>query len=67
LNHLSGQRHKQSGDLGFFLVMGGISASFIVLIVLLLIADLLYTSVDDFWTAVRKPEVQAAFRLTVIT
>lgn len=64
---MSGQRHKQSGDLGFFLVMGGISASFIVLIVLLLIADLLYTSVDDFWTAVKKPEVQAAFRLTLIT
>ncbi|MEC8556721.1 MAG: ABC transporter permease [Planctomycetota bacterium] len=67
MNHLSGQRHKQSGDWGFFLVMGGISASFILLIVLLLIADLLYTSVDDFWTAVRKPEVQAAFRLTLIT
>ncbi len=64
---MSGQRHKQSGDWGFFLVMGGISASFILLIVLLLIADLLYTSVDDFWTAVRKPEVQAAFRLTLIT
>ncbi len=64
---MSGQRHKQSGDWGFFLVMGGISASFILLIVLLLIADLLYTSVDDFWTAVKKPEVQAAFRLTLIT
>lgn len=64
---MSGQRHKQSGDLGFFLVMGGISASFILLIVLLLLADLLYTSVDDFWTAIKKPEVQAAFRLTLIT
>lgn len=47
--------------------MGGISASFILLIVLLLLADLLYTSVDDFWTAIKKPEVQAAFRLTLIT
>lgn len=47
--------------------MGGISACFIVLIVLLLIADILFTSPSDFIEAIRKPEIQAAFWLTMLT
>lgn len=61
---------RRSGPLAdtvFFLVMGGLSACFILLIVLLLAADLTYTSVDEFLAALRKAEIQAAFRLTLIT
>jgi molybdate transport system permease protein len=47
--------------------MGGLSASFLLLIVLLLIADLSFTSATEFFAALRKPEIQAAFRLTLLT
>ena len=58
---------RRRSDVPFFLVMGGISACFIVLIVLLLIADILFTSPSDFVEAIRKPEIQAAFWLTMLT
>ncbi|OYP36455.1 molybdenum ABC transporter permease [Rhodopirellula sp. MGV] len=45
--------------------MGGISATFITLIVLLLVADLRFTSLSDFHAALVKPEIQAAMRLTI--
>ena len=47
--------------------MGGLSASFILLIVLLLAADLMFTSVADFQEAIQKPEIQAAFKLTLVS
>ena len=47
--------------------MGGLSAAFVLLIVLLLAADLMFTSAADFADAVRKPEIRAAFRLTLIS
>lgn len=49
----------------FFLVMGGLSSSFILLIVLLLIADITFTSFAEFLTALSKPEIQSAFKLTM--
>ena len=51
----------------FFLVMGGLSACFILLIVLLLAADLLFTSPDEFLSALKKPEILAAVRLTLLS
>lgn len=47
--------------------MGGLSASFVLLIVLLLAADLMHTSFAEFKAAILKPEIQAAFRLTLIS
>ncbi len=47
--------------------MSGLSACFVVLIVLLLVADLMFTSTQEFSNALRKPEIQAAFRLTLLT
>ena len=57
--------HRRCSDVPFFLVMGGLSACFILLILLLLIADLMFTSVADFKQALLKPEIQAAVRLTL--
>jgi molybdate transport system permease protein len=61
------KRSSRLADTTFFLVMGGLSGSFILLIVLLIAADVLFTSPGDFLEALRKPEIQAAFRLTVVT
>lgn len=47
--------------------MSGLSASFILLILLLLAADFLFTSPGEFLAALRKPEIQAAFKLTLAT
>lgn len=61
---LKRNRTRQFSDVVFFLTMGGLSACFILLIVLLLVADLMFTSPQEFANALRKPEIQAAFRLT---
>ena len=58
---------RRRSELPFFLVMGGLSAIFVLLIVLLLVADLLFTSAQDFRDALAKPEIQAAFRLTILS
>lgn len=58
---------RRRSDVPFFLVMGGISSSFILLIILLLAADLLFTSFEDFKEALLKPEIQSAFRLTILS
>jgi molybdate transport system permease protein len=47
--------------------MGGLSASYILLIVLLLAADALFTSPSEFVAALQQPEIQAAFRLTLVS
>ncbi|SMP70704.1 molybdate transport system permease protein [Neorhodopirellula lusitana] len=74
--HEPGQ-HQESGqpyelgrrrsDLPFFLVMSGISGLFVVLIALLIAADLMFTSFADFTEALGKPEIRAAFRLTMLS
>lgn len=58
---------RRRSDTPFFLVMSGISACFILLIVLLLVADVMFTSLEDFTAALMKPEIQAAFRLTILS
>lgn len=54
-------------DTSFFLIMGGLSACYIVLIVLMLVADISFTSLEDFREALYKPEIQAAFKLTILS
>lgn len=64
----AGSRRRRSGSDGpFFLIMGGISSSFVLLIVLMLLADVAFTSVQDFKDALMKPEIQAAIRLTLLS
>ena len=47
--------------------MGGLSSSFVLLVVLMIAADWMFTSLADFKTALLKPEIQAAFRLTILS
>lgn len=58
---------RRRSDTVFFLVMGGLSACFILLIILLIAADVMFTSLADFKYALLKPEIQAAFRLTILS
>lgn len=58
---------RRRSDTPFFLIMGGLSSCFVLLIVLLIAADLMYTSVAEFQAAIVKPEIQAAFKLTLIS
>jgi len=58
---------RRRSDALFFLVMGGLSACFILLIVLLLAADIMFTTPRDFYEALAKPEIRAALRLTILS
>lgn len=58
---------RRRSDVPFFLVMSGISSCFILLIVLLLAADVLFTSTSEFIETVTKPEIRAAFQLTLFS
>ena len=61
----SSARHRS--DVPFFLIMGGLSSGFVLLIVLLLVADMMFISLDDINEALRNPKYRAAFRLTLIS
>lgn len=63
----AGLARRRDSDVPFFLIMGVLSSGFVILIILLLVADLLFTSVTDFQTVLFKPEIQAALRLTILS
>jgi len=58
---------RRRSDLPFYLVMGGLASSFVLLVALLIAADLLFTSPREFFAALAKPEIRAAVRLTLLT
>src|SRR5215203_2782954 len=59
--------HRAGSDIPFFTVMWGLGGSYIVLILALLAADIAFTSPQHFMDALRKPEIQYAIRLTLVT
>jgi molybdate transport system permease protein len=59
--------HHSGSDVPFFAVMWGLGGSYIVLILALLIADLAFTAPKHFLDALKKPEIQYAIRLTLVT
>lgn len=63
----SAPRHRAGSDAPFFLLFGGLGGSYLLLILLLLAADLKYTSPDHFRTALAKEEIQFAVRLTLFS
>jgi len=58
---------RRRSDTLFFLVMSGISSCFVLLIILLLVADIMFTTPRNFYDALSKPEIRAAMRLTVLS
>ena len=59
--------HKAGSDAPFFVAAIGLGGSYVVLIVLMLAADLAFTSPIHFKQALVKPGIQFAIRLTLIT
>jgi len=59
--------HRAGSDVPFFLIMGGLGGSYVLLILGLLVADIAFTSPRHFAAALAKPEIQYAIRLTLIT
>ena len=58
---------RHSSDVPFFVGITGVGGSYIVLIVLLLAANISYTSLNDLRDAINKPEIRAAISLTLKT
>src|SRR5690606_18601635 len=59
--------HRAGSDAPFFLVMGGLAGSYMLLVVALLVADILFTSPAHFAAAFAKPEIRYAIRLTLMS
>lgn len=60
-------RRRTRSDWPFFMAMGSLGGSYVLLIVLLLLADALYTSPQQFLETLAAPEIQFAIRLTLIS
>lgn len=60
-------RHRAGSDAPFLLALGGIGGSYVLLIVLMLAADMAFTSPAHFREALKKPEIQYAVRLTLFS
>jgi molybdate transport system permease protein len=62
-------RHKAGTDAPFFLALGGLGGSYLLLIVLMLVADVAFTWPvhSHIAAALAKPEIQYAVKLTLIT
>jgi molybdate transport system permease protein len=59
--------HRAGSDVPFFTVMGLLGGSYVLLVVMLLTADLAFTSPGHFRAALAKPEIQYAIRLTLVS
>jgi ABC-type sulfate transport system permease component len=59
--------HRAGSDVPFFLVTGTLGGSYVLLILAMLAADILFTSPAHFAAAFAKPEIQHAIWLTLIT
>lgn len=59
--------HRAGSDAAFFVVMGTLGGSYLLLIVALLAADIAFTSPQHFQAALSKPEIQYAIRLTLVS
>lgn len=58
---------KRGADRGFWIGLGALGGTYLVLIVALLVADASYTSPAHLVSALRSPEIRAAIRLSLIT
>lgn len=61
------RQHRVASDLPFFVVMGAISCVYVLLIVLMLLADMFYTSSGHILAALAKPEIRYSIRLSLLS
>ena len=60
-------QHSRRSDRLFLTALAALGGSYVLLILLLLLADIAFTSPTHFFQALAKPEIQAATRLTLAT
>ena len=58
---------SRSSDIGFYVVMSTIGAAYVLLIALMLLADLAYTSPSEMLAALRKEEIRNSIQLSMIS
>jgi molybdate transport system permease protein len=61
------QQHSAARDRLFLTALAAVGGSYVLLIALLLVADLLYTSPSHLITVLQSPYIQFSIRLTLIT
>lgn len=61
------RRHRAGSDVPFLTLMSGLGGSYVFLIIAMLAADIAFTSPSHFVAALKKPEIQYAVRLTLIS
>lgn len=67
-NHLPQPRQSLNvADATFFVIMGGLSSSFVALILLMLVADIQFVSPADFRAILSRPEIQFSFFFTIVS
>ena len=59
--------HRAGSDVPFFMAMGGLGGSYVLLVIAMLAADIAFTSPRHFAEALAKPEIQYAVRLTLVS
>ena len=64
---ISSERHRVGSDAPFYVILVVIGGFYLVLIVLMLVADLAYTSSNEMLTALNKPEIRSSIRLSLIS
>lgn len=64
---VSNVHYHAGSDVPFFVYMVLIGGSYVALIIAMLVADLAFTSPKHFADALRKPEIQYAIRLTLVS
>lgn len=56
-----------SGDRRFYLALGLLGGSYLVLLIAMLVADLAFTTPHHLWAALQTPEIRFATRLSLLT
>ena len=59
--------HRPAPDWPFVGIMVAIGGTYVAVILLMLAADLCYTTPDDMWAALKKPEIQYSIKLTLVS
>lgn len=58
---------RRRSDRGFFVLLAAMSSCYVLLIVAMLVADFVYTSPTALITALKRPELLASLRLTLLS
>jgi len=64
---MAAEPNRRRSEWPFFLALGVLGSSYVILLVAMLIADATYTSPGDIWSALRSPEIQYAIRLSLFS